>query len=90
MMDGTNLADGLTVLDVVTGLAYDIFMRFDVSPHKRILGGTWLECNLTPPTVTVGDNGRLNTYTPRFGFYGRNYYYIDGGKAAGFQCYTRI
>ena len=79
-----------TILNMCNGLPYDNFMRFDVDTKKHITGGTWLKCNLTPPTVSVGNNGRLNTYTPRFGFYGRNDYYIEGGKAAGFQCYTRI
>lgn len=79
-----------SIASMCNGLAYDNFMRFDIDRNKRITGGTWLECNLTPPTVTVGFGGRLDTYVPRFGFYGRNDYWIEGGKKAGFQCYTRI
>lgn len=79
-----------TIARMCNGLNYDTFMRFDVDTNKRVIGGTWLSCNLTPPTVTVGFGGRLDTYVPRFGFYGNTGYWIDGGKKEGFQCFTRI
>lgn len=79
-----------TIATMCNGLDYDNFMRFDVDTNKHVIGGTWLECNLTPPTVTVGSNGRLDMYVPRFGFYGRNDCYVKGGSEGGFKCYTRI
>lgn len=74
-----------TVASMCNGLAYDSFMRFDVNINKRLTGGTWLDCNLTPPTVTVDSNGRLDMYAPRFGFYARNDQWVNGGKKAGFH-----
>lgn len=79
-----------TIAGICKGLPYDNFMRFDVDKSKRIVGGTWLECNLTPPTITVGPGGRLDEYVPRFGFYGGIGFWVNGGREAGFKCFTRI
>ena len=91
---GFNYSDIHTINSMCNGLPFDIFIRFFVNNNNnnntRITGGEWLSCNLTPPTVTVGLSGHLDTYVPRFGFHNSTGYWIDGGKKAGFQCYTRI
>lgn len=81
-----------TVSSMVSSLPYDNFMRFETDPDtlssNQITGGVWLASNLLPPSESTSYNGRLELYVPRFGFY-NDFYYVEGGRKAGFKCFKR-
>lgn len=82
-----------TICTMVNGLPYDNFMRFETDPdtlsNNQITGGVWLASNLLPPSEYASYDGRLELYVPRFGFYGKNDCWVEGGGKAGFKCFKR-
>lgn len=90
---GFNNTSIYKVASMVTGLPYYNFMRFETDPDTlsddQITGGVWLATNLLPPSEDAYYEGRLELYVPRFGFYGKNGSYVEGGGKAGFKCFKR-
>lgn len=61
-----NVYDVYTVRTLCDGLPYDTFMRFDVDiaskedkANRKIVGGTWSESNIIPPTEELTIYGKV-------------------------------